>query len=210
MRFPVAILATVCAVGCANAYQSAHTLPMGKTQVTAALTRSEALDLGEGGGADSVYVGDLQVRHGMSDQFEAGVRLQRNPGIDQSVSVLTFDPKFSLTKQGAKTAVSFSLPVGLLWAEKGLDPSDGTILITPSAFVGFELSPSVELVISPKLFIIKPDGQDSNSEVGGSIGLRISDETRTWAVQPEIGIVNVSEGDGQSFLTFGLGISAGN
>ena len=205
----VGLTIAMLAIGCANSYQSARVLAPGKTQVTVGVSRVDIISDG-GGDDEALWLGDLQVRHGMGPKFEGGFRLQRSPGTGEAISILGFDPKFALTDPASKTAISIGVPISVLWFENGSDFEDGTILVTPSLFIGLELSPTVELVISPKVFYIKPDGADAEVELGGSIGVRFGDASRSWAVHPELGIVHFSEGDGESFLMFGVGISAGN
>lgn len=206
-RFMLCVLAA----GCANAYQSARTLAPGKTQATVAVSRTEFL---EEDGDESLYVGELQVRTGFSERMDGGFRLLRNPGAGENISILQLDPKWQISQPGAKTAISIGVPIGAVWGENGLDDLEiVSYLITPSVYVGFELSPTVELVVSPKLFMIFPDDDDADSqiEIGGSIGLRFGDASRTWAVHPEVGLIRFSEGDAsEEFLMFGIGIAAGN
>jgi hypothetical protein len=200
-------------VGCASSYQSARTLAPGKTQVTAALSRTEMFSEVEFDEGISVWGGDIQVRQGVVEQFDLGVRLARTPGAEETLSQLSIEPKYQITPGTSSTTVSVALPVGVGWAETGDDWEDGTVLLIPTVFVGIDLSPTAELVIAPKVFALFPDAktEDSEVELGGSVGVRFYDASKTWAIQPEISFLRFSEeGEGISFLTFGIGVSAGN
>ena len=209
----VTVFALVLLVGCASSYQSARVLAPGKTQVTAALSRTDIFSDDELGDGVTAWGGDVQVRQGVVDRFDLGVRLSRTPGALETLSQLAVEPKVQITDPNASTTLSVALPIGVGWAENGDDWEDGTVLITPTVFIGVDLSPSAELVIGPKVFAIFPDAktEDSEIEFGGSIGVRFHDASRTWAVHPEVSFLRFAE-DGESitFLTFGVGVSAGN
>jgi len=200
-------------VGCASSYQSARTLAPGKTQVTAALSRTELFSEGEFDEGVSVWGGDIQVRQGVVEKFDLGLRLSRTPGAEETLSQLSFEPKYQITADTSSTTVSVALPIGVGWAETGDDWEDGTVLLVPTVFVGIDLSPTTELVFAPKMFALFPDAKTEDSEVefGASVGVRFFDASRTWAIQPEVSYLRFSEdGESISFLTFGIGVSAGN
>jgi hypothetical protein len=202
--------------GCASSYQSARVLAPGKTEVTVGVTRGEFLRdeamTRLPGNRVSTWTGDLQLRRGLFERFDGGVRLSRMPGTGESVSLLGVDLKAALTAPDAKLAFSVALPISVGWAEYGGTLFyDGTIIVAPSFFAGFALSPCVELVIAPKLFMLLPDGEfeEREIEVGGSLGVRYGSASGGWAVHPEIGFMHLSEDDRtQDLITFGLGISA--
>ncbi|HEY5934362.1 MAG TPA: hypothetical protein VIU61_07005 [Kofleriaceae bacterium] len=201
------------ALGCASSYQSARVLAPGKTQVTAAVSRTDIFSEDELGDGVTAWGGDVQVRQGVVDRFDFGVRLSRTPGALETLSQFSLEPKVQITGPEASTTLSVALPIGVGWAENGDDWEDGTVIITPTVFVGVELSPSAELVIAPKVFAFFPDAktEDSEIEFGGSIGVRFHDASRTWAIQPEVSFLRFAEeGESISFLTFGVGVSAGN
>ena len=203
--------AVVLVAGCAQSYQSARVVAPGKTQITGALSRTESISEDDDDGA--IYSGDVQVRQGVSDRFDLGLRLVRTPGAGEVLSQLGVDPKVQITAPDSTTTLTVALPISVAWAEEGDEWGEGVLVLTPTVFVGIDLSPAAELVMAPKVFVFLPDGKtdDSEVEVGGSIGVRFSDASKTWAIQPELGLLHISEGDdGASFLTFGLGVSAGN
>jgi hypothetical protein len=202
----IALLAFVLLGGCATSHQSARVLAPGKTQVTTALARTSAT---EGGLDEGIWTGDLQVHTGVAPGFEMGARLVRTPGGAETASIASIEGRFQVVPEH----VSIGLPVGVLWEEQFDDFEGGNFFLTPTVFVGTDVSPTTELVAAPRLFVfISNDGDDSEVEVGGSVGLRVTNEARTWAVHPELGLIQFSEGDGDSetYLTFGLGISVGN
>jgi hypothetical protein len=213
MTRAITLLVLTMLVGCASSYQSARVLAPGKTQVTAALSRTEIFSEGELGDGVTAWGGDIQVRQGVVEKFDFGVRLSRTPGALETLSQLAIEPKFQLTGKDASTTISIALPIGVGWAENGSDWEDGTVLLIPTMFVGVDLSPTAELVIGPKVFAIFPDAktEDSEVELGGSVGVRFFDASRTWAIHPEISYLRFAEdGSSISFLTFGVAVSAGN
>ncbi|MBA3454077.1 MAG: hypothetical protein H0T42_13365 [Deltaproteobacteria bacterium] len=210
------IALVVCSVGCVSSYQSARVLPTGKTQVTVAVSRVQALE--DGDEDESVWVGDLQVRHGFAAQFDGGIRLSRTPGGLNSLSMLTIDPKYQITSPSSSTAVSIGVPFGVAWEEQGSDFEDGIGVIAPTLLIGTPLAASTELVFAPKVVVFLPDGDTEESEIefGASIGLRFTNSARTWAIHPELSLLlfdpsNGSEGgETAKILSFGVAVSAGN
>ncbi len=212
----IGIATATLATACAGTYQSARTIAPGKTQVTVGVTRIQNTsdEQGVDDEQDSGWAGDLQIRHGFAERFDFGARLQRMPGVGTTVSWLSIDPKVELTPVGSPAVVSIGVPAGVMWTEEiddGLDFANGTIVVIPSIYVGFDLSPNVEIVASPKLFYIKPDGADEEIEVGGSLGLRFVDPARSWAVQPELAVMRIAEdNESATLLSLGVAISAGD
>jgi hypothetical protein len=202
-----ALLALVLLGACATSHQSARVLAPGKTQVTTALARTSAT---EGGLDEGIWTGDLQVHTGVASNVEVGARLVRTPGGAETASIASIEGRFQVVPDH----VSVALPVGILWEEQFDDFEGGNFFLTPTVFVGTDVSPTMELVAAPKLFVFIPDDDDDDTEIefGGSVGLRITNEARTWAVHPELGLIQLSEGDGdgETYVTFGLGVSVGN
>ncbi|MBZ0235505.1 MAG: hypothetical protein K8M05_24460 [Deltaproteobacteria bacterium] len=190
---------------CATTHQSARVLEPGKTQVTAALGRTSA---DEGGLDEGIWSGDLQVHTGLADKIEGGARLVRTPGSGGTLSYGAVEGRFQIVPD----LVSIALPFGLLWAEEGADFDDGFFLATPTVFVGSQLSPTLELVAAPKLYVFIPtdDEGDTEVELGGSVGARFTNPARTWAIHPELGLLRIGGDDSVTYITFGLGVSVGN
>ncbi len=207
MRSALLLLAFVVlgAGACATSHQSARVLAPGKTQVTTALARTSAT---EAGLDEGIWTGDLQVHTGVAPNFEVGARLVRTPGGAETGSIAEIEGRFQVVPEH----VSVALPVGILWEEQFDEFDGGNYFLTPTVFVGTQVSPTMELVAAPKLFVFIPKDGDDNTEVelGGSVGLRITNEMRTWAVHPELGFVQFSEGTENTYVTFGLGVSVGN
>jgi hypothetical protein len=210
------ISATIALAGaCTTAAQSARVVDPGKTQVTAAITRTTLSGDGVGESDEpSAWNGEIMARHGIGRQFDAGLRLARIPGAE-TVSSLVAEPKFQITAPESQTTFSVALPVGIGWADELDDGSGHLYLITPMLLLGQALSPTLEVVLAPRVFILIPSEDDADSEVelGGSVGVRFHNEARTWGIQPEIGYVRFSPSDESgsvNFLTFGVSISAGN
>ncbi|MGE0867004.1 MAG: hypothetical protein AB7P03_00475 [Kofleriaceae bacterium] len=200
--------------GCATTAQSARVLEVGKTQFTAGLARTSISDDGSDESLP-VWSGDVMVRHGVAPRVDVGARLTRVPGFN-TVSAFTADPKVELTAPGSPTAVSLSLPLGAGWSDAD---DDGTLFIAvPTLLIGHQISPTVELVLAPRLFVFHAsEGSEEDTELdfGGSIGARFHDAARTWAIQPELAIVRFGDDDIEdaattTAITFGLAVSAGN
>jgi hypothetical protein len=202
----LSMLLALGAGACATSHQSARVLAPGKTQVTTALARTSSSDeVGEG-----LWNGDLQVHGGVAPGVELGGRLVRTPGGGNTLSGASLEGRFQVVPE----RVAIAVPVGFVWQEEFDDFEGGAYTLTPTVFVGADVSPTLEVVAAPKLFVFIPDEGDGDTEVewGGSVGLRVTNEARTWALHPELGLAHFSEddGSGETFLTFGLGVSVGN
>jgi hypothetical protein len=83
----------------------------------------------------------------------------------------------------------------------------GGLLVSPTIYAGAELSPNTaEVVFAPKLIWVLPDDGESDSEVGASVGVRLSRDLRKWVIMPELSILDLT---GQSaLLSFGIALSA--
>ncbi|CAN5915903.1 hypothetical protein BH11MYX2_BH11MYX2_21270 [soil metagenome] len=213
--------------GCATAAQSAHTLAPGKTEVTVSGSRNTLS--GQSDDAVALYGGQVMVRRGVAENADVGFSVTRTPGSGQSLWGLAVDPKFRFTAAGAQTTISLGVPVALFFADqpsiKMSDTSDGQdeldyggVMASPTLYVGQAVSPTAELLIAPRLYLIKPgEGTFSDTDLrlyfGGSIGVRLTDPKRHWAVTPEIAFthLNAENGaDSQTLLTVGVGLSVGN
>lgn len=191
---------------CATSYQSARVVEPGKVQVTGALAHTE-------GGPTSSYggwrtLGDLQVRAGIVDRVDAGLRFVRSPGTSYR-SYATLDAKVELVPD----RVSLSLPVGLVWYQEGDRIDRVSTVLSPGVLAGYQLKPNLELVGAPRLFLFLPGPYNdvTEVEVGGSVGLRFTNPARTWAIHPELGILHLNQqNEGYTFVTVGLGLSVGN
>jgi hypothetical protein len=167
----------------------------------------------EDGPDDSVWLGEIAVRHGLGDRFEGGIRIARTAGLGEVVSVALVEPKFELTAPGAETAISATLGLGAAWGEMGYDWEEGVYAVSPAIFVGHRVSPTVELIVAPRFSYLQPDGAgDSLTTFGLALGARIGD--RTSAVYPtfEIQIADEagSSSDSETIYMFGVGVGVGN
>lgn len=202
----------VCGFGCVSSYQSPRVLPAGKTQVTVAVTRVQLI---EDNDDDYIWVGDFQLRHGLADQFDGAIRLARTPGAQSTLSMLTLDPKFQITAPSSSTTVSVALPFGVAWEEAGTDFRDGVGVLAPTVLIGAQLTGTTELVFAPKVIVFLPEGKtkESGVEVGASLGLRLTNAARTWAVHPELSFLLFKErgaNEAAKIFSFGIAVSAGN
>ena len=205
MKRPIVILALaiVTAAGCGTSFQSSQVMAPGKTQFVGALSRTTPDDdftPDEGG----VFHGDLQVRHGLHQIAELGVRYTGAT----AGHFLQVDGKFQVVPK----LFSVALPVGVYFVEMGLEGDGreldyGGLMITPTLFVGGEVVPNqVELVGAPKFMIVFPDDADSDGEFGASLCARLSTDLAKWALVPEIAYM--AYGGEENLLTFGLGVAA--
>lgn len=202
--------------GCATSYQSARVLERGRTEVTVGLTRAQLFDDSVESG-DRGFLGDVQVRRGFGHGLDAGVRLQRTPSRRDAASVFQLEPRLALTAPERPLALALALSAGVAWAEV-FDPADGGQIeidhgfgvFGATALVGFEATPRLELVLAPRAFATT-NGKATELHVGVSLGLRVGDLGRRWAIHPEIGILRLTEGpDDDTLLTFGIALAAGN
>jgi hypothetical protein len=189
---------------CTSSYQSARALPVGKMQVTTAATRGEVSDMD-----DSAWVGDVQARTGLTEGIDGGVRLVRTVSAGKTSSGLGLDSKIELTPVGAKATFSAALSVALMWDEDGTHFEAPVVAFTPTLFFGTDISPEVELVLSTKFAKLIPNYGEGQTLYGTSVGLRIGDEHKSWAIQPEVTYLETTGMDGHVIL-FGVGLSAGN
>jgi hypothetical protein len=199
------------ALGACTAAQSARVLAPGKTQVSVGANRVTATD------EDGVlWSGQVMVRRGLADKVDVGVILDRTPGSGEATSMLAVEPKVQLTAPGGNVTVSLALGAGVIWADgmtsDGLDAELGGYMLSPTAFLGFELAPGAELVAAPRLHFVFPDGEDDHGTAyGASIGVRFTDPARTWAVHPEVTYMTIEDTFvDESFLTLGVSVSAGD
>lgn len=200
----VAPLVTAC-----TAAQSARVLAPGKTQLSVGAARSTPTGEAEG----SLWTGQVAVRRGLGGIVDGGLSVQRTPGAFGAMWSVAVEPKVQLTPADSKTTLSVALAAGAVFEE---DPDDdglgldlGLYVVAPTVLVGIDLAPTVELVFAPRITLLLPDedNDDSQTEVGGALGLRFTDRERTWAVHPELSYLTLDE---ESVLTLGLSISAGN
>ncbi len=204
MRFALVIVCGLTA--CSSSLQSARVLSRGKTAVTVGASRS-SLD----GREQKVYLGSLQVRHGVSDSAEIGVHLDRTPGGGETTSVLGIDPKFMLSST-ATSAISLVLPVSLGWNEQYSDFKNPAFIAAPTLLLGVDVSSEVELVLAPRIGLARGTGDGSLYGFGGSLGLHIGKRGGA-AIHPELGFVSLRESGSEgsaTVLTIGVGISAGD
>lgn len=200
----IALLAVL--VGCTGA-QSARALAPGKSTVGGGVVRITAT---EQGADESVWMGEVMVRHGLGDKFDGGIRFARSAGRGEALSIAQLEPKIELTELGATTAISAALGIGVAWGDRGWDAQDGTYVFGPSLLIGQRVSPTTELLFVPRFTYIKPhEASDSATGVGISLGARIGEQT--WGIYPSLDLQVVSgEGDSVTFVLFGLGVGVGN
>lgn len=209
MSRPVAIAVAIGALGACTTAQSARVLAPGQTQISVAANRVSVTD--EDG---VIWYGQVMVRRGLAPKVDAGLILTRTPGGSGGVSMLAAEPKLQLTAHGAKTTFSLGLAAGALWSDQstrdGLEGDVTGFLVSPTAYLGFELSPGAELVAAPRLYLIIPDeGGDNQTAFGATVGVRFTDAARSWAIHPEFTYLAVEDAD-ETFLTLGVSVSAGD
>lgn len=220
-------LLAVALTGCAAAAQSAHTVAPGKFEVTVAGERNSYSDQDDDDPA--IYSGQVMVRTGVADNADVGLSVTRTPGTNANMWGVAVDPKFRFTKRMAQTTISLGMPITVFFGDQPATSSSnmdlgeggfdyGGVLAAPTLYVGHMVSQTKELLIAPRLYLIKPgDGiypdTDLRMYVGGSIGVRLWDSHYHWAVTPELGFTRFHGEDGRdgaTLVTLGLGLTVGN
>ena len=208
MRRELLLLAIASGAACSTPSQSARTLPVGNTQITLNMGRTHS---SADSADESEWHGELSVRRGLAERFDIALKVARTPGLGETLGAYTLDPKLMFTGPREHTAVSFGVPVGVLFDEAPDDTNAVAYFISPTVYVGHQASPTLELTIAPRALISFPDDEDHRVDFGGSIGTRFTDVGKYWAVHPELGFLRVTEnGQSTNVITVGLGISAEN
>jgi hypothetical protein len=206
-----AAIAVVALLGACGTMQSARVLPTGKTQVSVGVARNS---LSSGGKAEPLWLGEVELRHGVSDAVELGVSVDRSAGARSTISAFGVVPKIKLASN-ATTALALAVPVSLVWEETGSDVANGSFMIFPTLLAGLDLSPGAELVFAPRAGVFLPSGASASLYgIGGSIGLNIGDRAKGGAIHPEAAVLvvqSLSDGGGsETLFTLGLSVTAGN
>ena len=196
---PAVLAVLAIASACATTHQSPRVLDPGQVQVTAAIARTTPDDdfAPEGG---AIWSGDVQVRRGLQSKLDGGLRYAGGGG----AHLLQADIKFQL----APRVASVLMPVGVLFSDEGREFEYAGLVLSPTLLFGTELTPNrVELVGAPKLLLVLPDEGDTETEVGLSVGLRLSSDLQRWAIHPELAYMVISDAD-TNLLTFAIALSA--
>jgi hypothetical protein len=228
------VLLTVLVAGCAGSYQSARPLAPHKFSVTAdvdGIYWARAPDARPPETRGWMNGGDVAVRAGIVDRVDAGLRFGRtyeSESKGDQYSQVLLDAKRQLTPSSWPVIVSVTLPVGIVWSERRDDYSDRTLALAPGVVVGYDVARMLELVGSASLLWLDPIGDDvfvrrsTDSYIGWrvTLGLRVSPPAHTWAVQPELSVLQVKDdvrqpmtgeiADSGFMLSLGLGVTAGN
>lgn len=192
--------------------QSARLLRPGHTAVSAGLSR---VSLDDNSQNVPTYFGEVRVAHGFSDTVEVGALVGRSAGNDQNGSAFGLAPRFRL-RESSTSAISLSIPAMALWQENGAQFHGGELAVCPTVYVGFQLAPETELVLSPRAGVLFRPGDDTTSTlflVGGAIGLSLGSPGGA-TLHPEIGVMvdqpTSTAAPTELALTFGLGVTAGD
>jgi hypothetical protein len=156
------------------------------------------------------WTGHAMVRRGIVDGFDLGVHLEHTTG-GGGVGAIALDPKVRLA-HGGRTTLAAGAPLGVLWSEDTELHVRG-VLALPSLYLSIELSPRVELVTNARYMLVharrteQRGPYDTEHGAGASLGLRFTDEGRTFAMQPEFGFTRAVD---TTHVTVGLTISVGD
>jgi hypothetical protein len=197
--------------GC-TALQSARTLAPRTTEVSVGLGRAAAVDSDFDEGE---WTGRLMVRRGLVDGFDLGFAIEHTPGTG-GIGSLTIDPKLRLSSAGRST-LALGLRTGIVWSE-GTEVVMLGAVVAPSMYLSVEAAPSVELISNVHFvfnFVENITGSryDRTTGYGGALGLRFTEEARTWAVTPQLGLLHVDAtrySQEATLLTFGVTIAVGS
>jgi hypothetical protein len=197
--------AAVAAGGCTtfSSYQSAKLLPAGDTSVTAALSGARfSEDVADDDASDqTLEIGEVMVRHGISETIEVGGRYARLGLESDGTNVLLADIKRALTPG----KLALSVPVGLVFA----DGEVNFYQIQPALLGRIELSPNAALELAGKtILILATDSGETDSELllGANIGLRVGPADQRFAIHPELGVL-ANPGEEGVFYQLGVGVS---
>ncbi|GEM_PF-5332047 len=191
----------VLALTACTSVQSARTLAPGSATVSVGLGRASSFEENVDEGD---WAGHLMVRFGLVDGFDLGLHAVHTPG-NGGVGVLAIDPKVQLAHTG-RIAVSVGSPAGIVVGEAPEASLEGYFVL-PALYVGVEVSPSVEMIVTARYNVGLDADNPTRTGYGAAFAPRFIDETKTWAVQPEIGVLHAEE---TTYLTFGLTIAVGH
>ena len=204
--------------GCATA-QSARVLPRGRTDVTIAigdLTRVDEITDERDPHQGSRWFGHVAVRRGITERVDVAAVLARTPGNVASTTFLALEPKLQLTPARMRTTVSIGVMTGLAWSEFVLPAEINprrvfdreAYVIAPAAYVGYDLSPAVELIAAPRCYLFLPARPDDETDtgVGGALGVRYRGDGGAWVVHPELAFSTAHDA---SFVTLAVALSIG-
>jgi hypothetical protein len=141
---------------------------------------------------------------GIADGVDVGFRLGRTPG-SVAASLLAIDPKVRLLR-GTSSVLSVGIPTGIAWDE-GADITYRGAFLVPTLYLSMDVSPSTELIASPKLHLLFERDHDARTAWGVTLAARFTEPERRWAVQPELGLTRI---DDATLLLVGFSVSAVN
>lgn len=196
MRF----VATLLALAACTSAQSARPVAPGHAEVSVGLGRGSLLekDVSEGD-----WAGHLMVRFGVTEGFDFGLHALHTPGAG-GAGGFAMDPKVRLARNGRLT-VAVGSPTGIVFEEVPELGYAGFFTL-PGLYLSLEVSPTVELIANGRFDVSVAEGREAASGMSVTLAPRFTDETRTWAVLPEVGFARVED---TAYLTIGLSIAVG-
>ena len=186
--------------------QSARPLAPGRTQVAvgwATLAHPQLED-----DAD-LASGQVMVRRGIAARTDAAIVLSRLPSQSASTSMAMLEAKVRLTPAEGPLTVSLAVGTGVVWTDDAWDFDREAVVVTPTLYVGYDLSPTAEIVITARGYLAAIDDDNQHRELNGgaSIGARFTDRARTFALQPQLTVIGA---DRETYVTVGVAMSVGN
>jgi len=194
----LALLPAACAY---SSYQSAKMLPMGGTQLTAAVSSYSAYVDGNNNGSTAF---EVMGSRGLTDRLELGGKFSFVNEEEDGYTLLVV-PKYSLSPD----TLALTMPAGVMFTSQ--DDTDHIYELFPGVIYTRQISPDFELDLAGQVLVaVNSDFDDSEIYLGTNVGVALSPHGAAWAFHPEVGLL-VPTGDAADtvdyFIQFGLGFS---
>lgn len=204
MKFRSLLLSCVLALSLSGCYafstfQSAKTVEKGHWQGAAAVSSNSFYD--EDGSSESINESyEVQVRTGISEKADIGVRYTRLTGFDfiDDYNHLSIEPKYMVVPN----KFSLVMPMAMFF---GSDINeDESFHVAPGFIATYPVNNNFDVSFSPRYMIFTDS--DSDDLVALNFGVGLSSDLTKWAIRPEIGLL-YNPGESGHYMQFGIGFS---